>query len=130
MPRKKTTAKQAPPMRPRGTRLCIAITKDGVQVYGNRAALQAIAARMSWIANSTPADHYEMHLVWHLLSFAKTRNVSVLVDEAASRVFGRGSTKLLKTFELSFMIVEESDLRKLRKYQSAGVLPPDWVDAD
>jgi hypothetical protein len=102
--------------------------QQGVAVYGNKAAFESLAAWMRWIAQSHPSKHNECHLVWHLLSHSKTPNVSVLVDRSASRVFGRGGKRLLKNFELTFMAVEPSDLKKLRRFKRSGLLPEGWTD--
>jgi hypothetical protein len=104
------------------------VTKDGISVYGNKPAFETLAEWMSWIARSDASEHFECHLIWHFLSFAKRRNVFVLVDPEMSRVFGKGGKQLLKRLELTFMVVEPADLRALRKHESSGVLPSDLVN--
>jgi hypothetical protein len=117
--------KNSPPKKRRGAELCIAVTKNGTSIYGNKAAFHALAEWMSWIAEGKTSSHRECHLVWHLLNkFAKKRNVFVLVDQEMSRVLGKGGQRLLSQVELTFMAVEPADLRALRKYQSRGVLAP------
>lgn len=115
------------PKRVKGLELCLTVTRRGVKVYGNRQAFQTLTKWMSWIARSKEADHFSCSLVWHMVSkFTKKRNVFVLVDKDMSRVFGRGQKNLLERFELTFVSVEESDLRAFRKHAASGLLPPDW----
>jgi hypothetical protein len=97
------------------------VEKDGVWVYGNPEAFRRIAERLALLAGSKPSEHYELHVKWHLGSHrGKRETVFVLVDSEAHRVHRR------EDFELTFMVVEPSDLRKLRRHERSGVLPKAW----
>jgi hypothetical protein len=103
------------------TNVCITVEKDGVWVYGNPPAFRKMAERMARLAESDPAEHYELHLRWHLGSHrAKRQAIFVLLDSAARRVHRR------QDFELTFMVAEPSDLRKLRCRERSGLLPKNW----
>jgi hypothetical protein len=106
------------------TQICMTVEKDGVWVYGNPEALRRIAERLALLAESKPSEHYELHVKWHLGSHrAKRQGVFVLVDSEARRVHRR------EAFELTFMVVEPSDLRGLRRHERSGVLPKAWRKA-
>jgi hypothetical protein len=79
------------PKRQRGVRACVAVGKDGVTLYGNKATFRSLAKWMTWIAESKPSEHYECHVVWHLLSrVAKRTNVFVRFDDSGDRAEPRG----------------------------------------
>ena len=119
------------PLKKAGTRLCIAVTRDGVSVYGNKQAFQSLSEWMSWIAASNDADHFECHVTMSLEDDASSfegkepRNVWVLTDEEFADSFGRQSEGS-PGFELTFMAVEEQDLDELTKFQKTGRLPEGW----
>ena len=103
------------PKRQRGVRACVAVGGEGVTLYGNKATFRSLAKWMTWIAASKPSEHYECHVVWHLLSNnAKKPNVFVRFEES-----GRGAGRRLRggrqAFELTFMQVEGADLDRLEK---------------
>jgi hypothetical protein len=110
-----------PPDRINGTRLCIYINSDGVTVYGNKQAFLSLASYMRWIAESDPAEHFELHTVMSLaseISKKGQKNVFVIndcdtvVEENKNFVWNKEG--LDRTgFELTFMIVEEKDLDDL-----------------
>jgi hypothetical protein len=103
---------------------CLTVEKDGVWVYGNRAALQQMAERLAVIAESDPSEHYELHLRWHLGSHrAKRPNVYALVHPEVSQ------SHSARDFELTLMVVEPKDLRALRRHQRSGLLPQAWRDS-
>jgi hypothetical protein len=103
------------PKRQRGVRACVAVRRDGVTLYGNRATFGSLAKWMAWIAASKPSEHYECHVVWHLLSnTAKKPNVFVRFD-TSRRVSGRRQRRGPQAFELTFMQVEGADLDRLEK---------------
>src|SRR5258706_9336886 len=88
------------------TDLCITVEKEGVWVYGNAQAFRRIAKHMAVMARSEPAEHYELHVRWHLGShFTKRNAVFVLMDKESRAVHKR------KTFEVTVMVVEPSELR-------------------
>jgi len=89
------------------------VGKDGVTLYGNKATFRSLAKWMTWIAASKPSEHYECHVVWHLLSnTAKKPNVFVRFDKSARGSGRRGGQQ---AFELTFMQVEGADLDRLEK---------------
>jgi hypothetical protein len=112
------------PDRINGTRLCIYINSDGVTVYGNKQAFLSLASYMRWIAESDPAEHFELHTVMSLTSeichFSKEsqKNVFVIndcdtvVEENEDFVWNEEGLDRVG-FELTFMIVEEKDLDDL-----------------
>jgi len=103
------------PTRQRGVRACVAVGQDGVTLYGNKATFRALKNWMTWIAVSKPSEHYECHVVWHLLSkVAKKPNVFVRFDKFGPRSGrrGRGGRQAL---ELTFMQVEGADLDRLER---------------
>jgi hypothetical protein len=70
---------------------------------------------MTWIAASKPSEHYECHVVWHLLSnTAKKPNVFVRFDKPG-RGSGRRQSGGRQAFELTFMQVEGTELDRLEK---------------
>ena len=104
------------PKRQKGVRACVAVGKAGVTLYGNKATFRSLANWMTWIAESTPSEHYECHVVWHLLSrVAKKPNIFVRFDESGDRAEPRGRKRRGQAFELTFMQVEEADLNRLEK---------------
>jgi hypothetical protein len=104
------------PKRQRGTRVCLAVRKDGVTLYGNRAAFKSLAEWMQRIADSDPAEHYEFHVGWHLGShFAKRPNVFVRFDRHMRQWFGKRGVANREKFELTLMQVENGDLMELER---------------
>jgi hypothetical protein len=105
-----------------GAQFCIRVSVDGVTVYGNRKAFKAFTRWMTWIANSPEREHYECHLPWHLQSKSslqgkEPKNVWVMMDKHVRPLFGqrdRGHAG----FDLNFMMVEQSDLGRLRLRRS------------
>jgi hypothetical protein len=103
------------PKRQRGVRACVAVGEDGVTLYGNKATFRALANWMTWIAASKPSEHYECHVVWHLLSrVAKRPNVFVRFDKPEGRS-GKRRRGGRQAFELTFMQVEAADLDRLER---------------
>ena len=103
------------------TDICITVEKEGIWVYGNAQAFRRIAKHMALLARSVPAEHDELHVKWHLGShFTKRNAVFVLMDKESRGVHKR------KEFEVTFMVVEASDLKRLRRHERSGRLPRDW----
>jgi hypothetical protein len=101
--------------------ICVTVEEEGVWIYANRDGLKALADRIGVLAQSDPADHYELHLRWHLGSHGRHPNpVFVLVDDKVRKAQSRAR------FEVTVMAVEPKDLRKLRRYEKLGRLPRDW----
>ena len=111
-----------PAIRSRSRReICVTVEKEGVWIYANRDGLRALADRMAILAESDPAEHYELHLRWHLGSHGRGRNpVFVLLDDKARKAHSRTQ------FEVTVMAVESKDLRRLRRHEKSGRLPHDW----
>ena len=68
---------------------------------------------MTWLARSDPAEHFECHLGWEFSAAGyKGQAVCTLVDKRMT-----AALSLLKRkdpeFEVTFMVVEDSDLRRL-----------------
>ncbi len=111
----------------KGLEVCITITKRRIKLYGNKAAFRTIAKWMAWIADSKESEHFSFSVLWNLTRFPirKRRNVFLLVDKEAMGLFGKGKT-LSRNFEITFLAVEKSDLKRLRQYEKSGLLPSDW----
>jgi hypothetical protein len=119
-----------------GTRLCIAVRKEGATLYGNPAALRSLAQHLLWIADADPAEHYECHATWELESDAcrfdgeRPLNAWTLAEPALADILAKlreavvdGEPALEGGFEVTFMAVEGSDLDELARHQESGVLP-------
>lgn len=116
------------PSKEAGTRLCISVSEKGVYVYGNKPAFKSLAKWMSWIAESSEADHFECHVAMSLeddeskFEGKAPRNVWVLMDKKIADSFAK-RTESNPGFELTFMAVENQDLEHLAQFQKTGVLP-------
>jgi hypothetical protein len=103
------------------TDVCITVESEGVRIYGNSQAFRRLATHMARLAQSVPADHEEVHVRWHLGSHVTKRNaVFVLMDSESRRAHRRDD------FEVTFMVVEPSDLKRLRRQERTGRLPRGW----
>ena len=111
-----------PPTQSRSRReICVTVEEEGVAIYANRDGLRALLDRIAVLAESDPAEHYELHLRWHLGSHGKGPNrVFVLMDDKARK--GHSGAR----FEITVMAVEPKDLRKLRRHEKSGRLPRTW----
>jgi hypothetical protein len=106
------------------TDVCISVEKEGVWIYGNSQAFRRLATHMARLAQSVPADHEEVHVRWHLGSHVSKRNaVFVLMDTESRRAHRRND------FEVTFMVMKPSDLKRLRRQERIGRLPRDWSRA-
>jgi hypothetical protein len=100
----------------------VTVEEDGVWLYANRDGLKTIAERIAALALADPADHPELHLKWHLGEHRSKRNpVFVLMDGKSRKLHSRAR------FEITFMAVEASDLKKMRRHEATGKLPRDWT---
>ncbi|HET6621347.1 MAG TPA: hypothetical protein VFG64_15540 [Dongiaceae bacterium] len=116
------------PSKAPGTRLCIALRKQGITLYGNPAAMRSLAEHLLWIAHADPAEHYECHAGWQLQSDECLFNdkhpldVWMLVEpDLAGHVTNGNAAD--EVFDINFMAVEEGDLDELAKHQGSGILP-------
>ena len=107
------------------TQFCIVVTRGGVTVYGNQAAMATLSRWLAWISRADPDEHNECHLTWHLLtSFRKRNNVWVLFESAIRSPRRRASPK---DYDVTFMAVSNKDLAVLRKFRKSGVVPTRWL---
>lgn len=113
-----------------GAKLCIAIRKNGITLYGNRQAFLSLAKWMAYIADSNAEEHIECHLPWHFESyeslFSKSSNVWTLFDKEIFPAFGQLSEETKNSEMVTFMIVGEDDLNNLEKFRDSGILPDKW----
>ena len=105
-----------------GAQFCLRVSVDGITVYGNRNAFKAFTRWMAWIANSPEREHYECHLLWHLQSKSSLqgkmpKNVWVLMDKHVKPLFVPREPDHAG-FDLSFMMVQQSELDLLRPRRS------------
>jgi hypothetical protein len=118
----------ARPEKKDGSKLCLAITREGVTAYGNRAAFESLAEWLKWIASSSPSEHFECHTVFSLqdddsLFDAKAnKNVCRLFNEDTEPTFKKMAKEEFG-FELTFMMSSESELDQLLALESTGRLP-------
>jgi hypothetical protein len=118
-----------------GTKLCLAVTKQGVTAYGNRDAFESLSEWFKWMASSDPAEHFECHIIWHLQddasSFQKesTKNVYALFTAKTKAVFEKDSEDGFG-FELTFMMAPEAELDELAGCQKTGLLPESWNEEE
>ena len=111
-----------------GTRLCIAVRRDGVTAYGNKAAFETLSRTFKWLAKSPPSEHYELHSVLDLQDYAGLEEANE--PQKVFALFTRDTKKVFEKrrkdefgIELTFMMVEESDLDDFAKAQSKGLIP-------
>jgi hypothetical protein len=120
----------ARPEKKDGSKLCLAITREGVTAYGNRAAFESLAEWLKWIASSVPSERFECHTVFSLqddsLFDAKAnKNVCRLFNEDTERIFNKMAKEEFG-FELTFMMSSESELDQLLALEATGRLPENW----
>lgn len=110
------------------TEVCITVTTDGVKLYGNKDAFFTLSEWMAWIATSNEKEHYECHVGFHLLNDeafvnVNKRNVYFLFDETVFKVVHSEKDAF---FDLTFMILQDSELGELRKFAKIGILPKEF----
>ncbi len=129
------TTTDAPPMRKPGTKLCLAVTKQGVTAYGNKAAFEHLAEWLKSMASSDPVEHFECHTIWNLQdeegSFGENaiKNVYPLFSRQAKTLFAKKDEHGFG-FELTFMMAPDSELDELAAYQKTSLLPDSWNEAE
>ena len=130
-----TTMNNPSPARKPGTKLCLAVTKQGVTAYGNRDVFESLSEWFKWLASSDPVEHFECHIIWHLQDEASafrkqsTKNVYALFTEKTKAVFEKESEDGFG-FELTFMMASEAELDELAGYQETGLLPESWNEEE
>jgi hypothetical protein len=118
-----------------GTKLCLAVTKQGVTAYGNRDAFESLGEWFKWLASSDPAERFECHTIWHLQDEANslreqtTRNVYALFSARTKPVFEKESEDGFG-FELTFMMAPDAELDELAGRQKTGLLPESWNEEE
>jgi hypothetical protein len=112
------------------SRLCIAVKKDGVTLYGNPSALRSLADRLTRIAEADPSEHDECHVTMELLSDdcrfegRQPLNVWSLAEpHLIPHIVPVNGSRGLAGFEVTFMAVEERDLDDMAQHQRSGILP-------
>lgn len=93
----------------KGLKISISVMRDGITLYGNKKAFKTLIDWFTWIASSDEKDHYECHVKWHLGS-DDTNNVEINFEEDIKNIFVNKITN--NAFDLTFMLVEDSDLNK------------------
>jgi hypothetical protein len=130
-----TTTINPSPSRKPGTKLCMAVTKQGVTAYGNRDAFESLSEWFKWLAASDPAEHYECHLIWHLQDDASAfrkqsiKNVFALFTAKTKPVFEKESEDGFG-FEMTFMMAPEAELDELAVCQETELLPESWNEEE
>lgn len=108
-------------VRRRRPEACITAEKAGVWVYGNREAFGRLAKEMALLARSSPIEHEQLLVKWHLGGSAKKDPAVFVLMDKESQAVHKG-----QDFDLTFMVVEPSDLKRLRQHQKSGRLPRGW----
>lgn len=112
----------------KGTEICVTVEKGGVFFYGNKQAFRSLARWAASIAQSDPDEHHECHLAFHIgRPLARRKNVWFLFDRETRDVFRKRSRRD-SGFDLTFMIVEPKDLKRLRRLKRSGLVPKGWRD--
>jgi hypothetical protein len=130
-----TTVNIPPPARKSGTKLCLAVTKQGVTAYGNRDAFESLSEWFKWLASSDPKEHFECHTIWHLQGEANsfrehsTKNVFALFSAKTKPAFEKESEDGFG-FELTFMMAPDAELDELAGHQETGLLPESWNEEE
>lgn len=112
----------------KGTEVCVTIAENGITFYGNKEAFMSLSRYMSHLAKSEPSEHNELHLFWHLTPLgvkdgSAQSNIWALFDKKTFRAFHQPKNDM----EVTFMVVEQDDLEKLKKSRDSRTLPVDWV---
>ena len=123
-----------------GSRICFALSRDGVTAYGNNKALRSLSQWLDWLAKTDPATHNECHVSLSLeseeviLKGKRPKNVWILAEREFTPLLKSMSIKdvdggKLRSvgFEMTFMAVTDDELDKMQKHQKSGVLPKKWV---
>ena len=119
------------PKRIPGSRLCLALTSDGLTAYGNKEAFASLRDTLSWLERSNEEENFECHVTMSLeeddstFDRIKLRNVFTLIERVFDGIVGRKS-KSRPGFELTFMLVSKEQLDICSSYQASGFLPDDW----
>jgi hypothetical protein len=106
----------------KGIKICVVVSNNAIKIYGNREAFKSLADWMSWLGHSEASEHYDFHLTEHLLSDdallnESKRNVWVVFEDG---FVSSNKQEKRTSFDISFMVVEEGDLEKLKKKERRG----------
>jgi hypothetical protein len=116
----------------KGARICMAVTQDGVTVYGNKIGLESLSEWLAWIAKNNPSENYECHTKMYLMDDdcvfegKKPNNIWVLKSKDVAHSFYE-ENETCPGFELTFMGVTEKDLDEMAQHQKTGILPDEWI---
>lgn len=112
------------------SKICVTVSRDDIKLYGNREAFRSLARWMEWLADSEKEEYYECHLKWHFQTYEakesrELNTVWMAFDKDTFPVFTHPGKNETGT-DVTFMAVEEEDLKKMEKFRSTGKLPEDW----
>lgn len=89
-----------------------------------------LGERIAWLASSNPSEKFHFHLLWHLEASTAAAEVggakSVWVLTQSEPIEGRAvatPSGTVPEFELTFQVVDESDLDELSEHQVSGQVP-------
>jgi hypothetical protein len=119
-----------------GSRICISVTRRGVTVYSNPAALRTLAKWLEWIGSQDPKEHFECHVRMDIeddvsrLTNGDKSNVWVLFERQLyahfehHERFSRDENTFLRGFDLTFMATPDEELDEMSKFRETEILPP------
>jgi hypothetical protein len=100
------------------SKIVMKINREGLIAYCNQEAILDLSSQLSWIGASDPKDHFECHVLMTLendeskFGGKSPKNVRVVFDDGMDEIFSR-TCHAVAGFELTFMIVEECDFKKI-----------------
>ncbi len=114
-----------------GARICIIRYPDETTICANIQGFRLLGERIAWLVSSNPSEKFHFHLLWQLTAEAPAvgpgGETSVWVLTQSEPVDGPATMKARGTvpeFELTFQVVDESDLNELAAFQASGQVPP------
>jgi hypothetical protein len=101
-------------------RLHMRVDRRGAMLYCNGETLKALAARLLYIADSPPQEHFEVHIRAEFDHMAGHKADLVIVENTIRSYFERLDDEILKVdptakplgFDVTFMQVSGEDLDK------------------
>ena len=120
----------------------MALTKQGLTVYGNAAGFRSLAKWLEWVADSSPTEHYECHVGMDLedveskFDNKRPRNVWVLMERSLDGIVEKRRRGVVdneevefRGFDLTFMAVPENELDEMAQFESSGTMPDSWLQS-
>ena len=111
----------------KGSKICVAVRKDEVMVYGNKQAFKSLVGWLEDISTADPELHYELHLPWH---FKDQKNNEVkdgdfffAHEESVFQAFADEKNEGKPDMQLSFMMVPEEDMKSIQEHKASGIIP-------